>query len=77
MKLRAEATLRPEAMEMFTSALSILECSAVRPLAASIALSGLMDADLTHQTTGYLIFVTRADKMDVYRSNFPGIDSLI
>lgn len=35
-----------------------------------------MDADLTHKTTGYLIFVTHADKMDVYRNNFPGIDSL-
>lgn len=77
MTLRAKATLNPEAMEMFTNALSILECSTLRPLGATIALSGLMDADPAHKTTGYLIFVTRADKMNVYRSNFPGIDSFI
>lgn len=41
-----------------------------------MALSGLMDADRTRKPTGYLIVVTRADKMDVYTSNFPGIDSL-
>lgn len=34
MKLRAKATLRPEAMEMFTKALCIFECSIMRPLAS-------------------------------------------
>lgn len=62
---------------MVTKAVSVLECSLVGPLAASIALSRLMDAARTHKATGYLIFAIRVDKMDMYRSNFPSIDSFI